>query len=384
MATEADEARTYLWELQAQIADARGRRGRYANQRRMSTLRQLVEKLPPGSQLDAETEAALRLEQYWPPCGPEESYDTYSLIHMLADRLEKYVPNRFTRPVLGSLETGEINAVTLLAPDARTHLVIFESQLLNFAHLFSKAVAMAMPFEDAGNGMTAFSMHPDKVRRHLKHSPDALLRFADVVRAYLFEGEPGRARPYHAPHPIDAYAAMFRDGLELFVLGHEYGHVILDHLGESRSPRRMLGTVDGELTEITWKWKQEHDADTVGWLLCTKVMTEKYDLAMSHAGMELFFSACEVLERALSLLVEGRSDVLHASPTHPPIAKRRDFMRTFLRERFDVQVESAIVQGTAIQDIVDILWEPTASHLLDLLQLGEQPDPRWTANLTTL
>ncbi|MFH8591634.1 hypothetical protein [Streptomyces rimosus] len=382
MTTRTDGARAYLWELQAQIADAQGRRGRHANQRRVSALRELVDKLPPGEQPDPDTVEALRLQQRWPPCGPEESYHSHYIIHSLADRIEKYLPDPFIRPVLGSLDTGEINAVTLLAPDARTHLVIFESELFTFANLFSKAVAMAMPFEDAGGGRTAFSVHPDKVRRHLKHSPDAILRFADVVRAYLFEGEPSRARPYHAPHPIDVQAAILRDGLELFVLGHEYGHVLLDHLAESQSPRRVPGTADGELTEVTWKWKQEHDADTLGWFLCTKVMTEKYDLAFSHAGTELFFSACEVLERALSLLVEGRSEAHPASPTHPPIAERRDALRTLLRD--ERQGESAIILGTAIQDIVDILWEPTAPHLLGLLKRGQQPDPRWTANLTTL
>ncbi|KPC76740.1 hypothetical protein ADL35_21115, partial [Streptomyces sp. NRRL WC-3753] len=105
------------------------------------------------------------------------------------------------------------------------------------------------------------------------------------------------------------------------------------------------------------------------WFLCTKVMTEKYDLAFSHAGTELFFSACEVLERALSLLVEGRSEAHPVSPTHPPIAERRDALRTLLRD--ERQGESAIVLGTAIQDIVDVLWEPTAPHLLGLLKRGQ-------------
>lgn len=49
MTTRTDGARAYLWELQAQIADAQGRWGRHANQRRVSALRELVDKLPPGS-----------------------------------------------------------------------------------------------------------------------------------------------------------------------------------------------------------------------------------------------------------------------------------------------------------------------------------------------
>ncbi|MEU7963547.1 hypothetical protein AB0D09_08790 [Streptomyces sp. NPDC049097] len=378
MTTETDGARAYLWDLQAQVADARGQSGRYANERML--LREFAERLLPEEQLDAETKDALKLRQYWPPCGPEESYSGYSIIHGLADRIERYIPNSFTRPVLGMLETGEINAVTLLAPDMLTHLVVFESGLADFANLFSKAVALAMPFGDFGKGKIGFSVNLDNVRRHLADSPDAIRRFREVVLAYLLKGEPGQAPQYFAPHPIDMQASMLRDGLELFVLGHEYGHVLANHLADSHNPRRLLGTALGELTEVTWKWEQEHEADLLGWLLCAQVMNEKYVLPFSHACVELFFSACEVLERALSLLVMGRNDLRHASPTHPPISSRRDVVRGFLRERVKGEVESAIILGTAIHNIVDILWEHTAPVVLDLHQGGAQPAPRWTTN----
>ncbi|MBB4714567.1 hypothetical protein ACIQNT_25575 [Streptomyces luteogriseus] len=320
----------------------------------------------------------MRLQQFWPPCGPEESYCEFSIIHGLADRLEKYTPDHFTRPVLGSLETGEINAVTLLAPDARTHLVVFESELTTFANLFSKAVALAMPFNSFGEGMNAFFFAPDKVRRHLQDFPEALQRFQEVVLAYLLKGRPRRAPQYFAPPSVEVPAAFLLEGLEFFVLGHEYGHVLAGHLADGHGPRRLLGADDGEVTEVTWKWEQEHEADLLGWHLCMSVMTEECDLAVAHAGVELFFSACETLERALSMLITGRSDVHRSSATHPPVAERRDVLQMSLRELYEGEVEPAITLGTAIRHIVNILWEHTAPVVLDRYRRGVQPDPRWT------
>ncbi|KQX55792.1 MULTISPECIES: hypothetical protein [unclassified Streptomyces] len=384
MTAETDEvrARAFLWELQAQIAQARGGRtvagerwegflveaGKGAFGFSEEKVRQVVELGAAG-------------QAHWPPRGPDEHPGGYMVIHMLADQLEASFDGSFPRPVLGMMATGEINALTLLAPGSQTHLVVFEDELLNFANLFSKAVALAMPYEDAEDGGIAFSVDIDRVRSHVRESPEAVRRFREVVLGYLLEGRPSAAPQYFPPEAVATMGGILRDGMELFVLGHEYGHVMAEHVADRQSPRRLLGTEEGEVTEVGWKWEQEVVADLLGWNLCLEAMYRNHGAALAHAGVELFFSACEVLDRAVPLLVTGTNAPRPQSPTHPPAELRRDLVRTHTQARLEENAAPLLELGAAIQEIVDILWEQTAPLILDLHRRGVVPDARWTANL---
>ncbi|MER5974317.1 hypothetical protein ABT112_32195 [Streptomyces sp. NPDC002055] len=343
-------------------------------------MRYVAKGVLPGAtedQLKTLIDASNHTPEHWPPRGPHADMGGHWLIHKLADTLERHIQPPFVRPTLGTLATGEINAITLLVPGSDAHLVVFEDQLLNFANLFSKAVALALPFRSAEDGMLQFSFDMDEVRRHIAESPEAVQRFREVVFAYLLDGEPGRAPQYFASAEVGGLASILRDGLELFVLGHEYGHVLGGHLADGSAPRRLLGTASPDVAEATWSWENEHIADLIGWHLAVSAMTEQgYDVALSHAGVELFFSAYEVLNRALALLIRG-VDTVGTSTTHPPAGDRRQLLRINLQQNAAEHAESTIGLGSGIQEIVDTLWNSTAPLVLEMHRRGERPDIRW-------
>ncbi|MFF3762557.1 hypothetical protein ACFYYR_00445 [Streptomyces sp. NPDC001922] len=374
---ETEQARAFLWKLQARVAEARGWAPPQQND---AFMRSIAKGVMPGAteeQLDAIIASSNQIPEHWPRRGPHEDMGGYWLIHTLADTLERHIRPPFVRPTLGTLVTGEINAVTLLVPGSDAHLVVFEDQLLNFANLFSKAVALAMPFEGGDDGMLRFSVDMDEVHRHLRESPEALERFREVVFAYLLHGEPGSAPQYFASPQVSGLASILRNGLELFVLGHEYGHVLDGHLADGTASRRLLGTSGPDVAEATWSWEKEHIADLIGWNLSMSAMNEqRYDLALSHAGVELFFSAYEVLNRALSLLMRG-TDTVGTSTTHPPASDRRELLRINLQQSVPEHAESAIGLANGIQEIVDTMWKSTAPLVLEMHRGGRRPDVRW-------
>ncbi|MFF7777235.1 hypothetical protein ACFZCG_22755 [Streptomyces tanashiensis] len=383
MTSETEKARAFLWELQAQVERATGREDPVENadwkERLLETGRQMPD--VPEELLQRAVEYATTPPEHWPPCGPDEPLWGYSMIHTLADRLEKSLPpESFTRPVLGMLATGEINAVTLLAPDSQAHLVVFENELFNFANLFSKAVALAMPYEGSAAEGVTFSTDIDRVRRHLRDSPEAVHRFRDVVLAYLLHGRPSRARPYIPSQIVRGMGSILRDGMELFVLGHEYGHVMEEHVADRRTPRRMLGTGDADVTEVAWMWEQEGVADLIGWDLCLMAMGDGLGPSLPHAGVELFFSAGEVLERAVLLLMTGGDDPRPGPSTHPPTGLRRHIVREHAKQRLGEDAAPPLQLGAAIHEIVEVLWEQTAPVIAELHRQGAVPDARWTAN----
>ncbi|MGW1513590.1 hypothetical protein [Streptomyces sp. NPDC002394] len=384
MTSETEKARAFLWELQAQVARATGLEHLTQNTDWKESLLKTGRQMPEVSEevLQRAVEFGTTPPEHWPPCGPDEPLWGYSMVHTLADRLEKFLPpDSFTRPVLGMLATGEINAVTLLAPDSQAHLVVFENELFNFANLFGKAVALAMPYEGSVDEGVAFSTDVDQVRRHLRDSPEAVHRFRDVVLAYLLHGRPSHARPYIPSQIIRTMGSILRDGMELFVLGHEYGHVMGEHVADRQAPRRMLGAGDVDVTEVAWMWEQEAVADLIGWDLCLMSMGESFGPALPHAGIELFFSACEVLERAVPLLITGGDAPRPGPSTHPPTDLRRGVVREHAKERLGEGAAPVLQLGAAIHEIVEVLWAQTAPVITDLHRQGAVPDARWTANL---
>ncbi|GGV22096.1 hypothetical protein GCM10010260_72890 [Streptomyces filipinensis] len=382
MTTKTEKARAYLWELQAQLAGATGMREAVWGTGEVAGIVEVARRMPGVSeeQLEHLVRSAMTPPEHWPPRGPYEPLWGHRLVHFLADRLELAFEGPFTRPVLGMLATGEINAVTLLAPDSQTHIVVFEDELFNFANLFGKAVALAMPYEVRGDGWIAFSPGIDDVRRHVRESTDAIHRFRDVVLAYVLTGRPSAASPYQTEPVVRAMSSILLDGMELFVLGHEYGHAMAGHVAD-RTSRRMLGVGDVDVTEVTWKWEQEALADIIGWKLCVGAMGKKFGLELAHAGVELFFSACEVLDQAVSLLTTGERAPHAGSSSHPPIGIRREVVREEARDELGERAAPILDMGTTIHEVVEVLWAQTAPVLLDLHRQGVAPDARWTANL---
>ncbi|MFE2013489.1 hypothetical protein [Streptomyces sp. NPDC059491] len=382
MTDETEKARAFLWGLQSQVAEATGLQLSERGERWKEALVDIGMRMPGLSEevVRRAVQAGETPQAHWPPCGPDEPPWGYWLINSLADQLEKGFSGSFTRPVLGMLATGEINAVTLLAPSG-AHVVAFESELLSFANLFGKAVALAMPHEARQDGGIAFSAEIDEVRRHVRDSPEAVRRFRDVVLAYLLEGRPSKASPYLPSEAVRTLGYIFQQGMELFVLGHEYGHVMAGHVADRKTPRRMLGVGHVPVTEVGWRWEQEGVADVIGWKLCLGAMSGEVGLELSHAGVELFFSAYEVLNRAVPLLMTGVNAPLPGSSTHPPADLRRDIVRTLAEAELKERAGPVLEYGKAIQGVVDVLWEQTAPVIVDLHRQGAVPDARWTANL---
>ncbi|MGW6530284.1 hypothetical protein [Streptomyces venezuelae] len=393
MTKEPSRALRFLWDVQAEVATARGKRG-FDAERAASLMHVAVDKMnlegfpgPRGDVLDRFRNPPA----HWPPAGPHEDRGIHQLIHSLADTVEEHLTGPFARPVLGSLATGEINAVTLRVPGSSEHIVLFEDELPTYLLLFSKAVAYALP--KAGDGQTAFARSQDRVRDIVENSPEALLRFREVVLAYLLHGSPNRAPQYFAPSRINHTAVHLLHAMECFVLGHEYGHIAAGHLSEKVGRRRLLGDEDLEFDEVEWSWQQELVADQLGWraaLLTTS--SEEEPSLYGHIGAELFLLACEVLENARNLFTTGAeapdasagththadADADERNGSHPPAWLRREMLRETLTNTFTEDSDLYVEAAQSIEETVAVLWEHTAPLVEELRRTGHTPDARWT------
>lgn len=297
-------------------------------------------------------------------------------------------------PAIGTLPTGQINALTLAIPEEDQYIVVFERGMFAFALLLSKALVQALPHEATPRGIL-FSTDSTDVLRTISSNPELVARFAEAVTAYAIYGDPGRARQYSLTEQYHVTtSSIIRDSLELFVLGHEYSHIIGGHLTSAERRLRLLPAMETEADEIVYDWNQEYEADLIGMTLSLAAMRRrrKMDLALSFWGIDLFFSGMDVMDRAVSLLRFGEETRIQLG-SHPPNPERRSRLRQALVALFGNsqfasidqvkgaadQVKGAVKLGQQVEFAIDQLWKAARVSIMKLHADGVRPAKAWEA-----
>jgi hypothetical protein len=315
-------------------------------------------------------------------------------VQLSAGRLDEAVARigrwpHLTRPPLFALmEYGHLNARTVVAPTG-DHIVLVDTELLQFLFLFSKAVAFAIPdAPPSRSGKLGFSAKPADVAAHLRRNREPLSRFVDVLLAYATTGRASSAAAYQvSPATLNLYS-VFLGSAETFVLAHEYAHVLERHF--DRFPDYFSGVSGGEVRQSLWSLGLESAADGVGLeLVAVAKSDEGYDLTMHYWGVELFLHANEIALEAISLLRSGDEHSglrqherhLHASVnvrrTMLPRTLRNDLNRGLGEERARevwAQIEGGLPM---IRDVVDLLWQHAKPILVAAYRNGARTSPVW-------
>lgn len=314
---------------------------------------------------------------------------TFSTMKDLTGKIEGVIADNAidmpVRPRFGTLASGQVNAMTIAVPGGG-HLVVLERQLLTFANLISKAIALALPVTSrAPDGTVGFGLSPDQVIAHLDADPTAVLRFAETVVAYVMYGRPTAAPSYILDRvEYQRLASTFRDSLELFVVGHEYAHVLAGHVGAGGRPARGLSAGSLAVTEVDYGWLQEFEADITGARLGAAAMqrSDQVGPGFAFSGSEIYFCAMDVMDRAVSLLQFGDESARRLG-THPPSDLRREMLRFSVTKLGPEELATEVLDmGRTIQAIIDVLWDRTRVAMESFHRAGERPAPMWTRALT--
>lgn len=315
---------------------------------------------------------------------------TYRIMMGLADRLKKAGEDLEIKPwpelAIGSLRTGQINALTLAIPRQKEYVVAFEDGVFTYALLLSKIIAQTMKYHFVEDGGVSLSVKEEDISQTIAANPEILSRFTEVVAMYAIYGEPSRARQYILPDRVQIITSqLLLNSLELFILGHEYGHAIAGHLSSAKRTASLLpgaeAAAEAEAEEIAYAWSQEHEADYIGMHLAIAAMrlAEKVDVALSFWGADFFFSSMDVMDKAVSLLHFGDETRIQLG-SHPPHTNRRDFLRESLRRSAGNEVaEGPIGLGQAIEFAVAELWNLARPIIARMHDEGVRPAKVWAA-----
>jgi hypothetical protein len=302
-----------------------------------------------------------------------------------AAKLDLHLPSR---PLLGTMPLGDINAFTVVVPSTDEYLVIFENEMFHFAHLAAKAIAELVPMKRKEDSML-FSLNASDVERELEARPEAIDRFAQLVVAYLATGLPGAAPPWLQSTSRSALSTLLRRSIGLFVVGHEYGHIIANHLGNRSRVSSVAGAEPGMSPDVkiadhvVYSWKQEIEADILGLELMLDAMAStKVSLSLRYFGADFYFSLMALLRRGRNMLARGDEDDEEPtlfSSSHPPAELRREAIRNVIKDSFPAEVsEMPLAIGNHLAVLLELLWSQIRPQIIAAYRAGYRPQ------LTTL
>jgi len=238
-------------------------------------------------------------------------------------------------PKYGSLPTSEVNAKTYFDADTGERIIGFNNELFRFADVLTQLSVATIPVENLSNLekvaaatpteiMTEFFVHPEWQTNAIA----AVLGFLHVPAPSLlaFLGEYDKS--------YDQFVIPLVGGMDTFVVGHEYGHVIRGHQPGIRQTPAAANAGNASPEAIapvaSWTWQQELEADGIGVELTAQAMRieakRNYPASAQWLyalrGALLFMKCLEIIDEAE--FIKDHNDI----PPEPTV-EQRSLMRKF-------------------------------------------------------
>jgi hypothetical protein len=310
------------------------------------------------------TAAALRAEflddlRTNPPPTEFESPGWHLVLARLCERIE--MGARFLkievgdRPLFASLPSGRMNAFAYRA--GGPVLTLFNVGLFGMLNGLSKLLSLAFPFKRTADGKTRFAVGNEHFSAQLLSTPGIKHRFVELFRAYIVDGDMSFAPRYLLGKERLRLQQIILKSAELFVVGHEYGHVINGDLTRARS--RAAALAGRKVSELHFGWRREYQADARGLEIMIQAMrNDRVFIPASVIGAGLFFAASHMMERIAEGLRSGSFELEQPNTrsSHPPPVARELHLRDCLN--------ASLPRDDAQQCC---LWLEIPSHILTML-----------------
>jgi hypothetical protein len=246
--------------------------------------------------------------------------------------------------LLGTSGSLDFNASARIFRETGCSTVVVYSGLIYFMYQCAKAVVLSWKQADPGKAAVAFSPGRKATLQTLKHDRHPLDLITGTLRAYLTTGHPRAGQSIPPPDQFHPPLSLLTSFNERFVIGHEYGHVLLaQESGLSESFPGLQG---------------EHAADVFGMLACVSGASS-FDGVAPNVALQgpLFALSClEILRRAKSVLTSGREKPDRGSLTHPPLRTRAEVVEREYRRAVGLPL-SVSLSGS--------MWQPISYGLDD-------------------
>jgi hypothetical protein len=289
------------------------------------------------------------------------------------------------KPFFGFFHTELVNALAVRMRDQPVYLIAVNNGTFKFFTQIASLTSLLLPQE--GNGQWLVLNDSDSDLRkfwaeEVQQRPALIESFVSRVQAYA------ESRPWlQMPPDLDGQERFkvqcaLSAGARLFLVGHEYGHVVAGHL--SKSPEVQFRAMNGADVVVSQpRWDEEFEADARGGDFAMGAMLAgTKSLEWSAVGIDTFFTTLHIFEMFKDF-VQGR--VLATSyrlpgctDSHPPVLQRRDRLFNIMKGNFGSDFEFPEVMCRFIRIGMEALTEAALPHFASSLEraIKEHRDPR--------
>jgi hypothetical protein len=262
--------------------------------------------------------------------------------------------------LFGTLATGDVNGQVLDYGNSEYLLVMIDDATLTFANLLGKAIAHNIPLKETGEGELNIDRDTQAIETWINRDLRSHERFVELFLHYAIDGDPQKAPRYDPSPEYDELSTVWRKSIEYFIIGHEYGHAHLGHLGGGKN--RRIGHRD--YSEIAFDWDKELQADQFGLDITLKALkTEKVSASVIYAGIEMFFDGQEFAGRTIARFL-GMEYEDKGTNSHPPIYIRLDNLRLSLSDHLtENECSDAIELASRVKGVFCTLWPEMKRHI---------------------
>lgn len=279
----------------------------------------------------------------------------------LVAKVEKAVAERghtiARRPVIGTLMTGDVNAQARPGPPGEGHIVVFESGMFSFLSLLGTIATQVINAQYTTDHASLTFLQPQAIGGHIARHPGIILQFSDLLFSQAVLGTSMFSAAYHLSPENQPFCNDLIDGMQTFILAHEYGHVVLGHT-DLPARRRMANPRD-----------LEFQADRVGLDLTGSIHGRHW----AFVGGAVFLDGVTIVQRAAATFLTGRDEV-GETPTHPLPAERRKQLAALLNDGREPETAAHFTRMTdSIAFAFDRLWAFTKRAFEQAHQSGMKP-----------
>jgi hypothetical protein len=316
---------------------------------------------------------------------PYEDPATYSILRRLVESIEQACMisgiTLHNRPVFGTLQSGQINALTVKVPGDGSHIVLLERQMMRFVWFLCKSLTVAIDPNVLSQSSSSVDFVGDLPER-LQQDSSAVDEFVNVLLTYVITGCPAGSDTLPPPSK-EPWLIMLLTAVEMFIIGHEYGHVEAGHLNDVSYCRRILGAC--EVDEAAYLWSQEFEADLVGSAISIHTLhkVHRMPLGLAFCGSDIFFNALDRMDCAISILATGKEGIIRAA-SHPPALSRRDKLRSNIsRVMYGKDGAFPLDVAVNLELLFNELWTRAKPKLEQAHALGYRPASCWRLSPTS-
>jgi hypothetical protein len=213
----------------------------------------------------------------------------------------------FKAPKYGTLPTTKLNASTNITfPESP--LIIVNSGVFNFCHELLKIAFKTIEFS-ADKHQVSITYSDEILDDLIAHDQDLIVKFSRALEDYA------NNRVIKSQYTADTLQANLEIGLvscmEIFILAHEYGHMILGHKSienEDLEVRSGNRNTEKSLNIVLNSWQQEIEADFFGIIILDSYLQSnpsEFDSLLKFAPY-IYFSLAEIAEESAFILKNKR------------------------------------------------------------------------------